>query len=377
MSYLNTIPNLGSTIASASTITLDGSGAVYPVTGTTTIATIDSGPIQPGQCVTLWFESGLTLTHGSGLVLQGGVDAVLAANNTITLALTAANTWLEVARGAAPVSAGRTLLGANTSLYVSTTGNDSTGNGTSGAPWATLAHAVAVATQNYDCGNYTLTIQLADGTYTIGSTLNLGAYVASGSGGIVIQGDTSNFQSVVLEWTNTGAAISVTQNPLPWTIQYVQLENTAALEGSFINVNGYGRLILSDIYWGEIGSGTNAAQLINAVGIGAEYALVNAHTFNWPNSLAWTLLAQNGATMDVSAATITFTSAPNDQGMFGALWGSTLFAYGLAAVGSIPNSGTEGGNWARVVFGGWGYASSSGPLNGRTQAQAGGTWIVS
>lgn len=61
----------------------------------------------------------------------------------------------------------RISLTANLILFVSTTGSDSTGTGTSGNPYATAAHAYAIAQQNYDfMGQFTLTINHADGTYS-------------------------------------------------------------------------------------------------------------------------------------------------------------------------------------------------------------------
>ena len=57
------------------------------------------------------------------------------------------------------------LSGAN-NWYVATTGNDTTGNGTSGSPWLTLTKALAVANTYTLAPGANLTIWLADGNYS-------------------------------------------------------------------------------------------------------------------------------------------------------------------------------------------------------------------
>ncbi|HMM30342.1 MAG TPA: BppU family phage baseplate upper protein [Clostridia bacterium] len=59
-------------------------------------------------------------------------------------------------------------LMADKTLYVATTGSDTTGDGSSGAPYATLQKAADVAVKNLN--GYTLTINIAAGTYNAGAT---------------------------------------------------------------------------------------------------------------------------------------------------------------------------------------------------------------
>lgn len=63
------------------------------------------------------------------------------------------------AKLAAMNAAFRIKLQANTTLHVSATGNDTTGNGSSGAPWATFAHAIAVVQQTIDTNGFTITLK--------------------------------------------------------------------------------------------------------------------------------------------------------------------------------------------------------------------------
>ncbi len=53
----------------------------------------------------------------------------------------------------------------NTTIYIATTGNDTTGDGTSGAPWLTLARAFDSLKDQIIATDVTVTIDIADGTY--------------------------------------------------------------------------------------------------------------------------------------------------------------------------------------------------------------------
>lgn len=65
-------------------------------------------------------------------------------------------------------TAGRTRLTTNTTFYVATTGSDTTGFGTSTAPWATIQKAWDFAKQNLDLNGFDVTVNVANGTYTAG-----------------------------------------------------------------------------------------------------------------------------------------------------------------------------------------------------------------
>ena len=79
----------------------------------------------------------------------------------------------------------RIKLATNTNYYVATTGNDSTGNGSSGSPWLTIQHALNYVSNNLDLSGYTVTINVADGTYAAVSISN--PFV--GDGTVILSGD--------------------------------------------------------------------------------------------------------------------------------------------------------------------------------------------
>ena len=95
----------------------------------------------------------------------------------------------KIATTAFVAGATRIRLTGNTTFYVATTGNDSTGNGTSGTPWATIQKAINVLSSGYDLAGYTATISVAAGTYTSNATI-VGLLVGQeGPGALVLQGN--------------------------------------------------------------------------------------------------------------------------------------------------------------------------------------------
>lgn len=78
---------------------------------------------------------------------------------------------LEVYNGSAWAPIG--VITSNLTLNVATTGNDVTGLGTAGAPWATPHRAMEYLSQYAIKQGVTVTVSVADGTYTFTTPLNL------------------------------------------------------------------------------------------------------------------------------------------------------------------------------------------------------------
>ena len=116
-----------------------------------------------------------------------------------------------------------------TNYYISPTGSDSTGTGTSGSPWATLAHALSHVPQVLT-GNYT--INVADGTYP--EPINLIGFVSSGFQ-LQIAGDNTTPANVIFSGTMTGCGLAssfttsvCSSGPLLATISGVTLTASAS-----------------------------------------------------------------------------------------------------------------------------------------------------
>lgn len=86
---------------------------------------------------------------------------------------------------------------ANTTLHVATTGNDTTGDGTSSSPYATIAKALSYLNGKFLLGP--ITIQVADGTYIHTETL----YVNHPQSNLIsLIGNTTNPANCVLSFPN-------------------------------------------------------------------------------------------------------------------------------------------------------------------------------
>lgn len=99
--------SIGTTIASAATITIPTDGQFFTVTGTTSIATINA--LKTGVAVWLTFAASLTLTHGANLKCPGDVSLSVDAGDFVLIRETASGVWEVLlwfpAEGLEPVDA--------------------------------------------------------------------------------------------------------------------------------------------------------------------------------------------------------------------------------------------------------------------------------
>lgn len=86
----------------------------------------------------------------------------------------------------------------NLTLYVSPTGNDTTGDGSSGNPWATPNQALSWLTNKFISSDAIVTIQLADGIYNGLGTI----YYSNYSNKIALKGNETSPSNVVLNFNN-------------------------------------------------------------------------------------------------------------------------------------------------------------------------------
>lgn len=112
-------------------------------------------------------------------------------------------------------------------VYVSTTGSDTTGNGTSGSPWQTIQHAInqarALMQPVNSASNYKIVCKV--GTYdapVIVPPNVFSAHTAGGQGGIWLTSETGVAADVLITSTDSVAAIRAFGS---CTIQNVTVEN--------------------------------------------------------------------------------------------------------------------------------------------------------
>lgn len=258
----------------------------------------------------------------------------------------------------------RHILTADTTYYVATTGNDTTGVGSVGNPWATLQKAYNYVTSAIDFAGFDVIIQLADGTYAqSGRSLSADdAWV--GGGNLTIQGNLADRTAVKLQRTGTNSNLVISCSiPTSLTIKFLQaIHNDAAFTAN-ISHSGVGRLNLDsvDMGGGAIGFGTfNEGASINVTG---DITILSAGTgtghmqnadggmiFYFPNSVtatgtvSYTAFALNdGPTGAIQAGL--FTISGTFTGMRYAIYGGVILGYSTA-LDDLP------GDAAGVVYDG-------------------------
>jgi hypothetical protein len=243
--------------------------------------------------------------------------------------------WLQIQK----VIGGLTTLTADTTYNVSPSGNDSTGTGSVGAPWATLQHAF-----NYiggvNANGHAIIIQLADGTYNGAhiSTVPLNA----GNNGVTVQGHSGDASKVVITdvWPQGGAFAAIGIDIIFPFLQFSSVTfNVSNGANDGIDFNTAGCLIS---FSNCVFTGTTGANVFN---MGSPYAgaiLVGSNTVSgtWSNDLV--ALFATGAYF-VSDGAFVISGTPSFGG-----WGLD-FSNNKAAVAFYSTiTGGISGNWLNL-----------------------------
>lgn len=215
----------------------------------------------------------------------------------------------------------RVRLGANTTFYVATTGNDSNNGLASGAAWLTLQHAVNYIIDNVDLAGFTATISVADGTYTSGITIS-GPFI--GEGTVILLGDTTTPANCIISTTN--ADCIQLNGGVSLSVEGFKLQTTTS--GSCINCLGSTVNIA-----GNMNFGTSANYHIVIADGG--HAVLNSNYTVSGSCLAHFFAQTTGAIIGGSTTTVTISGSP--------AW-TTAFAYArLCGVMDVPSISFSGG----------------------------------
>jgi len=271
----------------------------------TTLLAGGPGPVTPPKTTALqnWLSiSNLFATSGMGSAL------VLHSNGKFTAetaAPTALQNWLSISNlfstnglgsalvlhsdgifKAETVFDGRPRI-TNLTYYVSTTGNDTNDGLALGTAFASGQHAANVAMRSWDFGTNLVTIQFADGLY-------YGSIIVSGvvgntdwqlnGGALVIQGNTTNADKVLLVGTNTTHVICASGKAAV-TVNHLTLTATNADNGNLINSQASSWLRYNDIVF------SNAPASHVAVESAAVLSALGTNTITGPASVHWYALA--------------------------------------------------------------------------------------
>lgn len=227
-------------------------------------------------------------------------------------------------------SAIRIRLSGNANYYVSNAGNDGTGDGSVGNPWATLQYAVSYVIGRIDTGGWGVTINAANGTY---APFSMGQPL-TGGGALNIVGNAATPSSCVISTSTNGQSCV-----------------TAAF-GGLININGFK---VTATGTGGIGLNVYQGGQINVIGGGVEFGACTANHISAlnPSSLIGVSCSAykiSGAAaihiscgflaqiISTAAATITITGTPAFSSQFAYSFDNALIDFG-----SVTFSGSATG----------------------------------
>ena len=242
----------------------------------------------------------------------------------------------------------RQILTANTTYYVSPTGSDSNNGLSSGSPFLTIQKAITVV-QALDLNGYTVTIQLADGTYTAGATI---AGNFTGGGAVVINGNSTTPSNVVISVTSSQCLYAY--NGAIITIQNLKVQTTTGGDA----IRGTSKAI---IYYNNIVFGNCAAVHLNALDGAILYCSGN---YSIVGGASVHQYCEFGGEHRANGITITLTGTPNITNFAQCIAGIMQLAsntYSGSATGTRYNASLNG-----VIYTAGGASYFPGSIAGTT-----------
>lgn len=227
---------------------------------------------------------------------------------------------------------GRELLQANRTYYVSANGSDTNTGISSLSPYATIQKAVDTVCNNLSLMGYTVTIQVADGTYTTSVMLKpLPDY-----GGIIIQGNATNPSNVVISTTSANCFNAVTPR-CSYIIKDMKLQTATSGGGLSVSQGAY-------IAFGNLVFGASAGTHIYCDN--SRLSCISNYTIS--GSAPYHFLAYYAGVITVASKTITITGTPS----------FTQFA--VASYGAVMN--LTGNTYSGSATGTYYYVSQNGVI---------------
>lgn len=221
---------------------------------------------------------------------------------------------------------GRTRLTAPLTLYVSPSGNDSNSGLNVGSPLLTIQEAFYRLAKNYDLSSYPATIQLADGTYTMGLSIVQSLVGQAGVSGLILNGNSGTPSNVVISTTNADA-VSVSAGGAI-TLSNLKIQTTTSGNGVLISSGGF-VTIGSGVVFGACAT-SHINNTSGQLGCSGNYSIVGSAPVHWKNG--------DGATTVINGVTITLTGTPAFSSAFAQSYNSSILN-----VGSITFSGAATG----------------------------------
>ncbi len=146
-------------------------------------------------------------------------------------------------------ASGRTLLQANLTLYVATSGSDTLNDGLDPAsPFLTVQRAWSEIQNNYDLNGFQAVVQIADGTYTGGVSATGGPLGANaGTSSVTFQGNAATPANVFI--ATTGSSCFLAQGGAQFTVKDMKLQ-TAGASTNCLLANPGGLIAFTNVNFG-------------------------------------------------------------------------------------------------------------------------------
>lgn len=236
----------------------------------------------------------------------------------------------------------RIRLTANRTFYLSPSGSDSTGNGTAGSPWATLQFAFNTVYEDYDLAGFSITFQLANGTYTAGILWD-GLFLGQ-TGPIFITGNPGSPTSVIINVVGApcfhfryGANVFCNGFRLLCGVTSLYIGACMAEYGGYIGFDNH--------YFDNCGNCNHIYSNFGTVTCSGHYWITGgavAHHF-----------CSAGGYINVQGATVVVTGTPTFT-TFCSLNGGNVYAIGASFTGSAHGARYFGGYGGLINTGGAG-----------------------
>lgn len=217
---------------------------------------------------------------------------------------------------------GREALSSNRTYYVRTDGSDSNDGlaNTSGGAFLTIQKAIDVVSSTLDISaGVTVTIQVADGTYTGTNVL----YDTVGPGSVIIRGNNTTPSNVVI--STTSADCFTCSGGKSWSV--LDLKVTTATSGWGLSSLYGGVLKFGNLDFGTCATGHVLAAFSGQVFANSDYQISGASSYH--------LFLDRFGYVEVSGKTITITGTPAFSSVFARASGlSEVFIDSCAFSGS-------------------------------------------
>lgn len=365
------------TLAASGNLAFGAVTVIDDAAGVTTLQNIDALDATTESTVESAIDTLANLTSVQGRTItltDAGADAVFgwddSANAYQNLSAADARAALSLVSGTNV----RLKLTADTTYNVATTGNDVTGDGSVGTPWATPQHAYDYLAQNVDTAGHSVTIKMADGTYGCSTIPPLSTAIddgqgvlainqhLSGGGHIYITGNTTTPANVVFTCAGGFGLIS-DFTPLSGSVLVDGIKFTGNVDGVRVSMAG-------QLWLGKVAFGTNTFHVF-ASDQGQVLSLDGDITVSGNANAAF--LAIQGGIINLetttTGTTVTLSGTPAfSQGFFVAGDGGKILSQGTTFTGSAtgPRFDVSGNSLIEVLDSGFAYVSGLTTLPGST-----------